>query len=259
MPPKKTKDCVPAANGNRTTPPPVSACQHHPPPPVPNKETMSSNDYSLTMSLNTAPYPPFGCHPSKPTKAPACAPIGVGKQVEKTISTCSCLVRQVATTQSLKQRGRSMTPIKNIYAIFDPSTTSTSSLTCSFLMIKTRSALLPICHSKLKTSERNVFSRSGSQGRKAPPRLRLKEVQNSRCNLSTSAARHLPHDNIHTEDVTPPLAHHNKTSIASSLGADSPYVNASAARKAAQESKIAADEKAVEEMRRASKIQEINR
>ncbi len=68
----------------------------------------------------------------------------------------------------------------------------------------------------------------------------------------------LPHENIHTEDVTPPLARHDETSIASSLGRYNTYVNASAARKAAQESKIAADKKAAEEMRGASKIQEIN-
>ncbi len=67
-----------------------------------------------------------------------------------------------------------------------------------------------------------------------------------------------PHDNIHTEDVTSPLARHTKSFIASSLGADNPHINASAARKAAQQSKIAADKKAAEEMRRASKIQEIN-
>jgi hypothetical protein len=86
----------------------------------------------------------------------------------------------------------------------------------------------------------------------------LEGSSNNRCNLSTSATRRLPHDNIHTEDDTPPPARHNKTSIASSLGADNPYINASAARKAAQESKIAANKKAAEKMRRASKIQEIN-
>ncbi len=87
----------------------------------------------------------------------------------------------------------------------------------------------------------------------------MREVLKSCCNLSTSAARRLPHDNIHTEDVTPPLAQHNKTFIASSLGVYNPYVNASVARKSAQESKIAADKKTAEEMRRASEIQEINR
>jgi hypothetical protein len=83
MPPKKTKNCVLIADGSRTAPPPASAHQHHPPPPILNKETMSSNDYSLAMSLNTAPYPLFGCHPSKPTKALARAYIGDGKQKGK--------------------------------------------------------------------------------------------------------------------------------------------------------------------------------
>jgi hypothetical protein len=152
-----------------------------------------------------------------------------------------------------------MTLIKNVYAIFDPSTTSTSSLTHVSLTIERGSDPLPICCSKSKTSERNVPSRSGSQVRKGSPRSHSREVLNSCRNLSTSTTRRLPHDGNHTGEYFPPPSRHDEASFASSLGTNNHYISASAARKAAQEVKSAANDKAAEDMRRETEMQVINR
>jgi hypothetical protein len=117
---------------------------------------------------------------------------------------------------------------------------------------------LPICCLKSKTSERNVPSRLGSQVRKGSPRLCLRKVLNSCRNLPTSATRCLPHDGNHNGECFPPPSRHNEASFASSLGTNNPYTSASAARKAVREVKSAADNKAAEDMRRETKMQEIN-
>jgi hypothetical protein len=258
MPTKKSKGRTLATVGNRKAPPPASAMTVRP-PPVPNKETMSSAVYSSAMSFHMAHYPSYGFHSSASTKAPARPTVGGGSQVEKMIFARSWLVVCVMTMQPLKQRGQSSILIKNVYAIFDPSITSTSSLTCSPSMIETGVVSLPIHQSRSKTTEKSDFSRSGSQGCKGTPRLQSCKVLNSCRNISSPAPRRRLHDNIHTKDCTLPPSCHDEASFATSLGADNPYVSASAARKVARDKKIAADKKIAEEIRRKSKIKEFTR
>jgi hypothetical protein len=137
--------------------------------------------------------------------------------------------------------------------ILDPSTTSTSSLTHN-----TESNTLHICCLKSGTNKRNGTSRYVSCGCKGPTRLHSREALNSRQNLSTSATRLCPQDGTHTEVMSPPLTCHDETTFATFLGLENPYVSASAAKRAAQEAKIAAVTQTAKAARRASKIQEIN-
>lgn len=114
------------------------------------------------MSLHTAHYPPFGSHPST-SAAPSSISLSHQnvKQAAKIISTRSDSVAQAPDKP--QACGRSSTPTKNVYTIFDPSTTSTSPITQSTSTIETRAESIPACSSCSRTIECPTSSRSGSR------------------------------------------------------------------------------------------------